>query len=98
MHPDNLLGPSMESDTDMDHVEMFTNDLFAEEDMLSHNDTVTLTEESHSLNTPPLVDIAVHEPQPPVVDLSSDPEPGDQAKGCLEHNKGLQGQAEEESR
>ena len=83
---------------DMDHVKMFTNALFAEEDTLSHYNTVTLTEESHSLNTPPPVDIAVQEPQPPVVDLSSDPEPGDQAKGCPEHNEGLQGQAEEESR
>jgi hypothetical protein len=65
----------MESDMDTDYLEMFTNELFTDGDVFSNNDTVTLAEESHSLNTPPLVDLADDEQQHSVVDLSGDPEP-----------------------
>ena len=62
---------------DTSYVEMFTNELFTDDD----NNTVTLAEESHSLNTPPmvdlvddLVDLSEDEQQHVVVDLSGDPE------------------------
>ena len=61
---------------DTSYVEMFTNELFTDDD----NNTVTLAEESHSLNTPPmvnlvddLVDLSEDEQQHVVVDLSGDP-------------------------
>ena len=77
--PCNLLDPSMESDMDLDYMEMFTSNLFAEDDTYSNNDTITLAEESHSLNTPPLVDLSDDtEPHHQVVDLFGDLEPGDQ--------------------
>ena len=77
--PCNLLDPSMESDMDLDLMEMFTSNLLAEDDTHNNNDTITLAVESHSLNTPPLVDLSDDtEPHHQVVDLFGDLEPGDQ--------------------
>ena len=77
--PCNLLDPSMESDMDLDHMEMFTSNLLAEDDTHNNNDTITLAVESHSLNTPPLVDLSDDtEPHHQVADLLGYPEPGDQ--------------------
>ena len=78
--PSHLLDQSMQSDMDMDYnLEMFTRELFTEDDTCNNNVTITLAEESHTLNTPPLVELS-DEPEPyhPVVDLSDDPEPSDQ--------------------
>ena len=77
--PCNLLDPSMESDTDLDYMEMFTSNLLAEDDKHNSNDTITLARGNHSLNTPPLVDLSDDtEPHHQVVDLFGDIEPGDQ--------------------
>ena len=69
----------MESDTDLDYMEMFTSNLLAEDDKHNSNDTITLARGNHSLNTPPLVDLSDDtEPHHQVVDLFGDIEPGDQ--------------------
>ena len=77
--PCNLLDPSMESDMDLDLMEMFTSNLLAEDDTRSNNDTITIAMGSHSLNTPPLVDLSDDtEPHHQAADLSGDLEPGHQ--------------------
>ena len=76
--PSHLLDQSAQSDMDY-NLEMFTRELFTEDDTCNNNVTNTLAEESHTLNTPPLVKLS-DEPEPPhpVVELSDDPEPSDQ--------------------
>ena len=77
--PCNLLHPSIEPDVDLDLMEMFTSNLLTEDDTRSNNVTITRAVESHSLNTPPLVDLSDDtEPHHQAADLSGDLEPGHQ--------------------
>ena len=77
--PCNLLDPSIESDMDLDLMEMFTSNLLTEDDTRSNIGTITLAVKSHSRNTSPLVDLSDDtEPHQQIADLSGDLEPGHQ--------------------
>ena len=69
----------MESDMDLDLMEMFTSNLLTEDDTRSNIGNNTLAVKSHSRNTSPLVDLSDDtEPHHQIADLSGDLEPGHQ--------------------
>ena len=73
--PSNLLDQSVQSDMDY-NLEMFTREVFTEDDTCTNTVTNTLAEESCAPTTPPLVELS-DEPEfstHPVVELSDDPE------------------------